>query len=341
MAHLAVSSRCCLFRSYQYVVFSSTQQVQAFVEKQTVDIQAIYPALQDLLSARAKGELESAGGGSDQASTVTKSELPVLVQSILRELRDGGGTDCDDMARIQAVIDASRECTLRTVDAHLERAIGDQQQDMLAQEKRLVFEMEDNARHLSGRIEKLSKTLDRTKKEIVSALKSKAGTAEILQEVQRKADTSALKNALALIQSKVNNTDYKTASARTLQALSTLSSKVESFKAEFKADVERISNRLATKGKTAPTKDVPTTLESSSRQEVRMLVMEEFKREGISDKITRDEALVQAEGCASRALSTLSKAVDNTKLRLNHLNDRLDKSSVSPSNSRRVCLFRN
>ena len=33
--------------------------------------------------------------------------------------------------------------------------------------------MEDNARHLSGRIEKLSKTLDRTKKEIVSALKSK------------------------------------------------------------------------------------------------------------------------------------------------------------------------
>ena len=40
-------------------------------------------------------------------------------------------------------------------------------------------------------------------------------------------------------------------------------------------------------GKTAPTKDVPTTLESSSRQEVRMLVMEEFKREGISDKITR------------------------------------------------------
>ena len=75
MAHLAVSSRCCLFRSYQYVVFSSTQQVQAFVEKQTVDIQAIYPALQDLLSARAKGELESAGGGSGETRKHTVSVL--------------------------------------------------------------------------------------------------------------------------------------------------------------------------------------------------------------------------------------------------------------------------
>lgn len=54
---------------------------------------------------------------------------------------------------------------------------------------------------------------------------------------------------------------------------------------------------------------------------------------------TRDEALAQAEKCASRALLIASKAVDATQLQLRDLGDRLERSTVSLSARTQIPLF--
>ncbi|CAN0061404.1 unnamed protein product, partial [Ectocarpus fasciculatus] len=76
-----------------------------------------------------------------------------------------------------------------------------------------------------------------------------------------------------------------------------------------------------------------------SREEARLLIRAELKRAGISDKITREEASVQAEECAARALASATTTADGLDRRISNINHRLQRSTVAVSQPHVERLF--
>eukprot|EP00904_Undaria_pinnatifida_P008327 jgi/Undpi1/4624/HiC_scaffold_18.g07978.m1 len=400
------------------------EEVRAFVESQTGDIQAMSPALTRLLATRAKEEREAAERAP--ASSVTRAELPGLVQASLRELRDGGSgilSPRAHAAQVQAAISAGRESTLRTVASKLAHARGAQQEELLTQEKRFRLELEESVGRVRGRVDGVSKGMEQTKGELVALLNSKAYKADVSLALQGKADSAGLESVAAIVRSKVNESDHREISSRTLHTIAALSAEVAGIRTEMRADMERLSGRLLTKADSddlvglksswkavtsapplqalasvvpqpqpvapasattlpdpesvarrprkgggaasisrpqgsqtqarieekVPPQQPPLSVAASqserngsslprkvnggaadrglTREETRLLIRAELKRAGISEKITREEASVQAEACASRALSITSNALAATDLRVRTISEQIEKSA--------------
>ncbi|CAM9300985.1 unnamed protein product [Ectocarpus sp. 12 AP-2014] len=229
------------------------EEVRAFVEKQTGDVQAMSPALERLLAARAREEREAAE--RSPASPVTRGELPGLVRACLRGLRDGGGSGEDDglspsgisASQVHAAVSAVRESTLRTVEAQLARARGAQQEELLSQVKRLRLELDEIVGRVRARAEGLGKGLDQAKEELVSLLNAKAYKADVSLLLQGKADSKDLSRLAALVQAKVDESDHRETSARMVHSLTALSGEVCGLRGELRLDVERLSSRLLAK----------------------------------------------------------------------------------------------
>ncbi|CAM9739027.1 unnamed protein product [Ectocarpus sp. 12 AP-2014] len=436
------------------------EEVRAFVEKQTGDVQAMSPALERLLTARAREEREAAE--RSPASPVTRGELPGLVRACLRGLRDGGGGGGEDdvlspsgisASQVHAAVSAGRESTLRTVEAQLARARGAQQEELLSQVKRLRLELDESVGRVRARAEGLGKGLDQAKEELVSLLNAKAYKADVSLLLQGKADSGDLSRLAAHVQAKVDESDHRETSARTVHSLTALSGEVCGLRGELRLDVERLSSRLlakadsddltavkktvagaaaaAVEAATASAKataaatiaaggftsdltastpspppayvgnassllrsrngdrnsdrngdrngdgdaggdgrggggDQPCTPHSQgavgavlygsgrergaaappsqgggglSREEARLLIRAELKRAGISDKITREEASVQAEECAARALASATTTTDGLDRRISNVNHRLQRSTVAVSQPHVERLF--
>ncbi|CAN0012370.1 unnamed protein product [Scytosiphon promiscuus] len=227
------------------------EEVRALVETQTGDLQAMHPALERLLAARAREEREVAERGP--ASTVTRGELPSLVRSSLLDLRDDGGDDGGllpsriNAAQVQAAVSAGRESTLRTVEAQLARTRRAQQEEFLSQTKRLRLETDESAACVRARMDGLGKGLEQAKEELVSLLNAKAYKADVTASLQGKADSKDLNDIAALLRSKADEADQIEVSARTTHALTALSAEVGGLRGELRHDVDRLSNRLLVK----------------------------------------------------------------------------------------------
>ncbi|CAM9506680.1 unnamed protein product [Ectocarpus sp. 4 AP-2014] len=430
------------------------EEVRAFVEKQTGDVQAMSPALERLLTARAREEREAAE--RSPASPVTRGDLPGLVRACLRGLRDGsdgGGGEDDGLSpsgisasQVQAAVSAGRESTLRTVEAQLARARGAQQEELHSQQaKRLRLELDESVGRVRTRAEGLGKGLDQAKEELVSLLNAKAYKADVSLLLQGKADSKDMSRLAALVQAKVDESDHRETSARTVHSLTALSGEVCGLRGELRLDLERLSSRLLAKADsddlTAVKKTVagaaaaaveaatasakamaaatvaaggstsdltastpsppPANLGNASsllrsrngdrngdgdadgdgrfgggdhrctphsqgavgavlygsgrergaaappsrgggglsREEARLLIRAELKRAGISDKITREEASVQAEECAARALASATTTTDGLDRRISNINHRLQRSTVAVSQPHVERLF--
>ncbi|CAM9900245.1 unnamed protein product, partial [Ectocarpus fasciculatus] len=434
------------------------EEVRAFVEKQTGDVQAMSPALERLLAARAREEREAAE--RSPASPVTRGELPGLVRACLRSLRGGGGGGGggeDDglspsgisASQVQAAVSAGRESTLRTVEAQLARARGAQQEELLSQVNRVRLELDESVGRVRARAEGLGKGLDQAKEELVSLLNAKAYKADVSLLLEGKADSKDVGSLAALVQTKVDESDHRETSARTLHSLTALSGEVCGLRGELRLDVDRLSSRLlakadsddlmavkktvaeaaaaaAVEAATASAKataaaaiaaggsssDLTTSTPSPppanlghassllrsrngdrngdgngdgdaggdgrgggdghpcafdsqavgavlycsgrerggaappsrgggglSREEARLLIRAELKRAGISDKITREEASVQAEECAARALASATTTADGLDRRISNINHRLQRSTVAVSQPHVERLF--
>ncbi|CAB1116935.1 unnamed protein product [Ectocarpus sp. CCAP 1310/34] len=207
------------------------EEVRAFVEKQTGDIQAMSPALERLLAARAREEREAVE--RSPASPVTRGELPGLVRACLRGLRDGdggGGGEDDGLfpsgisaSQVQAAVSAGREV------------------------KRLRLELDESVGRVRARAEGIGKGLDQAKEELVSLLNAKAYKADVSLLLQGKADSGDLSRLAALVQTKVNESDHRESAARTAHSLTALSGEVCGLRGELRLDVERLSSRLLAK----------------------------------------------------------------------------------------------
>eukprot|EP00752_Nemacystus_decipiens_P003626 g3342.t2 len=430
------------------------EEVRAFVETQTGDIQSAFPAVERLLVARAREEREAAERAP--ASSVTRGELRGLIQASLRELRDGEDdrelySSPASAAQVQAAISTAREGILRTVEALLARARSAHHEEMLTQEKRLRLDLDESVGRVRARTEGLCKSLEQAKGELVSLLNSKAYKADMSLLLQGKADSKDLDSVLALVRSKVDESDYRATSARTLHSMTAFSGELGGLRGDLRVDLDRLSSRLLAKADADDLQSLKNTLAGTSaaaaeaaatasaasaavaeaaeaassrrpeqpveratasttgtfedddqalpsprrtaqnggggvtsgrssggggadrcpaqppggsgamyygarasreeraataptnrglsREETRLLIRAELKRAAISEKITREEASVQAEECASRALSSASRATEAVNLRVRALGEKLEATTVAVSQPHVEQLF--